>query len=204
MDADVELNVSCLVDEGTKTDTMRTGPGAICGTLSAPSSSRSCSCDVCAHAHIFCNLTHSGQLPKPKYTKSLKQRTTQWRDILVGKLVRVLSSDRRQTIVIRITDVEFLSFDQLSDEAINTEGLPSHLTSAEKRVLLRRIMHTCHNGHTDFDDSCVVFLIRFFRRFGNTRISCYTRRTVETLLGPFLGFHITFGVLIYWLHTKNT
>jgi hypothetical protein len=83
-------------------------------------------------------------LSKPKYTKSLKQRTTQWDDILVGKLVRVLSSDRRQTIVIRITDVEFLSFDQLSDEAINTEGLPSHLTSAEKRVLLHRIFVT-HN-----------------------------------------------------------
>jgi hypothetical protein len=49
----------------------------------------------------------------------------------------------------------------LSDEAINAEGLPAHLTSAEKRVLLRRIMHSCHNGHKNFDDSCVVFLIRF-------------------------------------------
>ena len=73
----------------------------------------------------------------------------------------VLSSDRCQAIVIRITDVEFWNFDQLSDEAINAEGLPAHLTSAEKRVLLRRIMHGCHNGHKDFDDSCVVFLIRF-------------------------------------------
>ena len=24
-----------------------------------------------------------------------------------------------------------------------------------------RIMHSCHNGHKDFDDSSVVFLIRF-------------------------------------------
>jgi hypothetical protein len=60
-----------------------------------------------------------------------------------------------------VTDVEFTSFDQLSDEAINAEGLHAHLTSAEKRILLRRIMHSCHNGHKDFDDSSVVFLIRF-------------------------------------------
>ena len=77
MDDDVELNVSSLVDEGTKTVTMWTVPGVIYGTLSPPSSSRSCSCDVCAHSHIFYNVTHTGQLPKPKYTKSLKQRTTQ-------------------------------------------------------------------------------------------------------------------------------
>jgi hypothetical protein len=70
MDGHVELNFSFLVDEGTKTGTIRTGPGTVCGTLSAPSSSRNCSCDVCVHSHIFCNLTHSGQLPKPKYTKA--------------------------------------------------------------------------------------------------------------------------------------
>ena len=35
-------------------------------------------------------------------------------------------------------------------------------------------------------------------------MSCCARRTVENLLGPFLGFYITFGVLISWLHTKNT
>jgi hypothetical protein len=76
-------------------------------------------------------------------------------------LVRVLSSDRCHTIFIRITDVGFSSFDQLSEEAINAEGFPAHLTSTQKRVLLRRIMHSCHNGHKDFDDSSVVFLIRF-------------------------------------------
>ena len=36
MDDDVELSFSSLVDEGTKTDTMGTVPGSICGTLSAP------------------------------------------------------------------------------------------------------------------------------------------------------------------------
>ena len=77
MDGDVDLNFSSLVDEGTKTVTMWTVPGVIYGTLSPPSSSRSCSCDVCAHSHIVYNVTHTGQLPKPKYTKSLKQRTTQ-------------------------------------------------------------------------------------------------------------------------------
>jgi hypothetical protein len=75
--------------------------------------------------------------------------------------VFVLSSERSHTIVIRITDVEFTNFDQLSEEAIDTEGLPTHLTSAEKRILLRRIMHSCHNGGKDFEDSSVVFLIRF-------------------------------------------
>jgi hypothetical protein len=48
-----------------------------------------------------------------------------------------------------------------STEAITAEGLPTNLASAEKRVLLRRIMHSCRNGHKDFDDSCVVFLIHF-------------------------------------------
>ena len=90
----------------------------------------------------------------------MKQRTTQWRHIL-AKLVLVLSSDRSHTIVLRITDVEFTNFDQLSEEAIDAEGLPAHLTTAEKRILLRRIMHSCHNGHKDLDDSSVVFLLRF-------------------------------------------
>jgi len=51
--------------------------------------------------------------------------------------------------------------DQLSDEAINAEGLHAHLTSTQKRVLLRRIMHSCHEGHKDFADSAVVFRVRF-------------------------------------------
>jgi hypothetical protein len=66
----------------------------------------------------------SEQLPTQKYT-SLKQKTTQWRHMLVCKLVCVHSWDHCQTIVIRITDVEFTSFGQLSDEAIKAEGLPA-------------------------------------------------------------------------------
>jgi hypothetical protein len=58
-------------------------------------------------------------------------------------------------------DLEFSRFDQFSDETINDEGFPTHLTSTQKRVLLLRIMHSCHNGHKDFDDSSVVFLILF-------------------------------------------
>jgi hypothetical protein len=103
----------------------------------------------------------SGNLPKPTYTKSLKQKTIQWREILLGKLVRVVSPDRCHTTVIRITDVEFSRFDMLSDEDINAEGLPAHLTLSQKRVLLRRVMHFCHKGHKDFDDADTVFLIRF-------------------------------------------
>jgi hypothetical protein len=75
-------------------------------------------------------------------------------------MVRVLSSDLCHTIFIRITDVEFSSFDQLSEE-ISTKGFPAHLTNIQKRVLLFRFIHSCYNGHKDFDDSSVVFLIRF-------------------------------------------
>ncbi len=55
-----------------------------------------CPYNVCDHT-LTCDVTHSGQLPKPKYTKSLKQRWNKGRlsgDILVDKLVCVLSSDR--------------------------------------------------------------------------------------------------------------
>jgi hypothetical protein len=103
-------------------------------------------------------------------------------------MVRVLSSDLCHTIFIRITDVEFSSFDQLSEE-LSTKGFPAHLTNTQKRVLLFRFIHSCYNGHKDFDDSSVVFLIRFqsFKRFGNTRMSCCARLTVENLLGKFSG-----------------
>ncbi len=95
--------------------------------------------------------------------------------------------------------VEFSSFDQLSDEAINAQGFPAHLTSTQKRVLFRRIKHSCHYGHKDFDDSSVVFLIRFqsFKRFGNTRMSCCARLTVENLIRNFLRCCIPFGVSFY-------
>ena len=59
-------------------------------------------------------------------------------------------------------------------------------------------------GHLSEEDINAESLPSDLRRFGNTRMSWYARRTVENLLGPFLGFYITFGVLIYWLHTKNT
>jgi hypothetical protein len=92
-------------------------------------------------------------------------------------LVRVLSSCRLFTIVIRITDIEFSSFDQLSDEAINAEGLPAHLTSTQKRVLLRRIMYSCHNGHKGFDDAAVVFRIRFEKvwKYQNVMTFCISK-----------------------------
>jgi hypothetical protein len=60
-----------------------------------------------------------------------------------------------------LISVESSRFDMLTDETINAEGLPAHLTSTQKRVLLRRIMHFCHKGNKDFDDSDAVFLIRF-------------------------------------------
>ncbi len=42
------------------------------------------------------------------------------------------------------------------------------------------------------------------KRFGNARMSCCVRLTVENLLKKFQGFCIPFGVVISWLHTKNT
>jgi hypothetical protein len=106
-------------------------------------------------------LQTAGNLERPAYMRCLKQRTAAWRAILVGKLVRVISSDNSHTIVIRITDVEFVRFGALSDEDVEAEGINFDITSAEKRVILRRILHHCYKGKNDFEDSEVLFRIRF-------------------------------------------
>ena len=60
------------------------------------------------------------------------------RAILLGKLVRVASSDNSHVIVVRITDVEFVRFSALSDEDVEAEGINFDMTTTEKAQDARR------------------------------------------------------------------
>ena len=125
LDGDVELCFSGLemhlVDEGTKTGTMWTGSGSICGTSPPYSSSSTILCmktqtvknQECRNHHVH------------KYTKHLTQRTTLWCDILESLM---LSS---QVLISCPTSL------------FNTESLTVHLTNTEKRILLHNCVGSC-------------------------------------------------------------
>ena len=106
-------------------------------------------------------LQTAGNLERPAHIRCLKQRTSAWRAILLGKLLRVGSSDNSHVIVVKITDVEFVRFGALSDEDVEAEGINFDITIVEKRVVLSRILHHCYKGNNDFEDSEVLFRIKF-------------------------------------------
>ena len=72
---------------------------------------------------------------------NLRTQNVLLKDRLVVKYMYVSSHSHSHYIVVRVTVTEYVKIQDLTDEDVNAEGLPSHLTPHEKGVLLRRVIN---------------------------------------------------------------
>ena len=69
----------------------------------------------------------------------------------MDKYVRVITRAHESVIVVCVKDCGYMKMSELSDSDVVSEGLPRNLTSDQKKVILRRILHDFDTTST-YDD----------------------------------------------------
>ena len=67
---------------------------------------------------------------------------------MIGKYVRVVTRAYESVIVVRVKDCGYIKMSELSDIDLADEGLPRNLTSNQKKVILRRMLHGFDDTNT--------------------------------------------------------
>ena len=72
---------------------------------------------------------------------NLRTQNVVLKDRLVVKYMYVSSRSHSHYIFVCETATEYVKIQDLTNEDVNSEGLPSHLTPHEKGVLLHRVLN---------------------------------------------------------------
>ncbi len=96
--------------------------------------------------------THRSLLNLPEKGRLVGNTHGQWssqlKDTLIGKYVRVVTRAYESVIVVRVKDCGYIKMSELSDIDLADEGLPRNLTSNQKKVILRRMLHGFDDTNT--------------------------------------------------------
>jgi hypothetical protein len=86
--------------------------------------------------------------------------SSQLQHALIGKYVYFRTRSHTDVLICRVKDCGYVQMSELTESDLAAEGLPVNLSTAQKKVLLRRMLHS-FDADSTYDETSYVFRMSF-------------------------------------------